>query len=115
MDFDKILSLAPVGLLAVGIISNNGGSNFRELAQSQHQADLASQIETEATEAGQALAQSRIDSGACLPTDEPIKPGMRAVGSLPVGACLIDSQGMTATTDRHGNLINLAAVGVGNE
>ena len=96
------------GLVALVLAGNGGDRVLQNLTKNATLNAAHSEIEAENTEAMKALAHERINSGLCLPTDRPIRPGMMAVIALPTGSCLIDSQGMTAITNQSNELTQLA-------
>lgn len=103
-DHIIIGAIAVVGLYGI----SSGDRILGDIAQQSVANEAHAEIEGESFTAAKALAAERMSSGLCLPTDRPIRPGMVAAVPIPTGTCLHDAQGVTALTDKHGNLTQLA-------
>ena len=108
---NPIMLLAfPAAVLLIGAIATPFDSERAERQQLQQftaNAEVNATIQQDRLLAESQLAETRLNSGACVLADVPLQPGM-TVANLTVGSAVCDAQGTTALVTADGTLDDFA-------
>lgn len=100
----------PAGVLVIGAIATAFDSERAERQQLQQftaNAEVNATIQQDRLLAESQLAETRLNSGACVLADVPLQPGM-TVSNLTAGSAVCDAQGTTAIVADDGSLTDFA-------
>jgi len=100
----------PAAVMVIGAVAtamDGERAGRQQLQQFTANAQVNSQIQSDRLQAESQLAETRLNSGACVLADVPLQPGM-TVSNLTPGSAVCDSQGTTALVAADGTLDDFA-------
>ena len=110
------MRLDPLTISAIALVAIGGGTSMLDSSRQTRSAQSADteaakvsmQIEGDAIASSKKLAETRLKSGLCLVTANPIAPGQMVKGQFKAGSIVCDRFGNTAIVAKNGALIQIA-------
>ena len=100
----------PAGVMLIGAVAtamDGERAGRQQLQEFTANAQVNATIQSDRLHAESQLAETRLNSGACVLSDVPLQPGM-VVSNLTPGSAVCDSQGTTALVAADGSLDDFA-------
>ena len=110
MRSPMMLLAFPTAVMLIGAIAtamDSERASRQQLQQFTANAEVNSQIQSDRLQAESQLAETRLNSGACVLADVPLQPGM-TVSNLTPGSAVCDQFGTTALVAADGSLGDFA-------